>query len=155
MLRYAQVRASVRVRCAHFKRTLYWHWQIIQNRWYVVPVPMYRQVCTVKNRYWGTFETYNLPTFVLLLTKVRLKFWPSTSMPFASIHQFSCWWFHESLVKNKSLFTNLQIHQVLGFHPNENQVQKMGWHGWGSTYMISTLISNKKVYFYEYTIQSM
>ena len=39
---------------------------------------------------------------------------------------------------------NLQIHKVLGFHPNENQVQKMGWHGCGSTYMISNMVSSKK-----------
>ena len=46
--------------------------------------------------------------------------------------------------KSPTTSHNLQIHKVLGFHPNENQVQKMGWHGWGSIYMISTMVSSKK-----------
>ena len=32
--------------------------------------------------------------------------------------------------------------QIL-FHPHENQAQMMGWHGWSSTHMITTVSSKK------------
>ena len=44
------------------------------------------------------------------------------------------------MIENQQQLTKLfVIHKVLGTHPHKNWIQMVGWHDWGSTYIITTV----------------
>lgn len=159
MLRYVQVRASVRVRCAHFKRTLYWHWQIITNRWYVVPVPL-PMYSTGKYVLWkiGTGAHLRLITcphsyFFKHCKTVQRCDWNFDLPHLCPSHQFINFHVDDSMKvwsktnhyspNHYSPNHNPQIHNFgFWFQPLENQVLMIGWHGYYSTSII-TKVSSK------------